>query len=207
MTSLNITGAHIINDSIAKDIIKKEATINEEGQRCRFVELRSIRDGFDFSLMTESAGIRALISELFLIFKVISDKQALVAIDEFDSGIFEFLLGQVMENITEEQSTDNKGQFIFTSHNLRVLETINKKYLAFTTNDPDDKYYRIKGIGTSNNLRNIYLKLLGDNRASSKDASKKVKEVQDKELLNINQLQSFGEIIKKYNEAIAKLGN
>lgn len=187
-------------------LIQKEATTNEHGESCHFVELRSSRDDFDFSLMAESAGIRALIGELFLIFKVIADKRALVAIDEFDAGVFELLLGQVMEYITEDSNTENKGQFIFTSHNLRVLETVNKKYLSFTTNDPDDKYYKLKGIGASNNLRNIYLRLLGDTRiVSTKDVAKKVKEVQDKELINQNAVKDFGDIVKEYYEALAKL--
>ena len=39
-------------------------------------------------------------------------------IDEFDSGIYEYLLGELLEIMNESA----KGQFVFTSHNLRPLE-------------------------------------------------------------------------------------
>ena len=51
-----------------------------------------------------------------------------------------------------------KGQLIFTSHNLRPLEVLNKEFICFTTTNPDNRYYRLKGIGASNNLRSTYIR-------------------------------------------------
>ena len=50
-----------------------------------------------------------------------------------------------------------KGQFIFTSHNLRPLEVLSKDRIVFTTTNPDNRYYRLKYIGSTNNLRDVYL--------------------------------------------------
>ena len=70
------------------------------------------------------------------------------------AGIFEYLLGEILQ-IFEESG---KGQFIFTSHNLRPLEVIDKKFLYFTTTDPNRRYTQLKRIGKTNNLRNIYFR-------------------------------------------------
>ena len=47
-------------------------------------------------------------------------------------GVFEYLLGEMLNIISEK----GKGQLIFTSHNLRPLETIDKGFIAFTTTNP-----------------------------------------------------------------------
>ena len=49
-----------------------------------------------------------------------------------------------------------KGQLIYTSHNLRALETINKDFTAFTTTDENNRYIHFKGIKSNNNLRDYY---------------------------------------------------
>lgn len=51
---------------------------------------------------------------------------------------------------------NGKGQLIFTSHNLRLLETLDKSFVAFTTTNPDDRYKRLNNIKGTNNLRDIY---------------------------------------------------
>ena len=51
-----------------------------------------------------------------------------------------------------------KGQFIFTSHNLRPLEVLDKKFICFTTANPSNRYIRMKGVGHSNNLRSLYFR-------------------------------------------------
>lgn len=48
-----------------------------------------------------------------------------VVIDELDSGIFEYLLGEMLDLLSKK----GKGQLIFTSHNLRPLETIENNLL------------------------------------------------------------------------------
>lgn len=50
------------------------------------------------------------------------------------------------------------GQLIFTSHNLRILEKLNKDSLVFTTTNKDNRYIRLKNIKTTNNLRDFYIR-------------------------------------------------
>ena len=56
-----------------------------------------------------------------------------------------------------------KGQFIFTSHNLRVLEKLDKDSIVFTTTNPDNRYIKFTSVKNTNNLRDFYLRgiLLG----------------------------------------------
>ena len=92
-----------------------------------------------------------------------------VAIDELDSGIFEYLLGEFLKIISNKA----KGQLIFTSHNLRPLETIDRSFIAFTTTDPKNRYFRQKNIRDTNNLRDFYFRniVLGNNEPKLYDAT------------------------------------
>ncbi len=129
-------------------------TLMKDGKEGRIVEMVASRDGVELPLRSESDGIRKIISILALIIAVYNDQSCTVAIDEFDAGIFEYLLGEILQTIEES----GKGQFIFTSHNLRPLEVIDKKYLYFTTTNPDNRYIHLKSIGKTNNLRNVYFR-------------------------------------------------
>ena len=75
-----------------------------------------------------------------------------VAVDELDAGIFEYLLGEILSIISEK----GKGQLIFTSHNLRPLETLDKGFIAFTTTNPYNRYFRMTNVKGNNNLRDFY---------------------------------------------------
>ena len=66
----------------------------------------------------ESDGIRKIVSVLSLIIDAYNEQSCTIAIDELDAGVFEYLLGEVLQTFQES----GKGQFIFTSHNLRPLE-------------------------------------------------------------------------------------
>jgi AAA15 family ATPase/GTPase len=77
-----------------------------------------------------------------------------LVVDELDAGIFEYLLGEILEII----SSSGKGQLIFTSHNLRPLEVLNKENLVFTTTDRENNYTKLNKIKANNNIRNIYMK-------------------------------------------------
>lgn len=69
-----------------------------------------------------------------------------------DAGIFEYLLGELLEILEQK----GKGQLIFTSHNLRPLEVLDKYNLIFTTTNIDNRYIKLKNVKTNNNLRDIY---------------------------------------------------
>ena len=123
----------------------------EPGIRAEFVVERN---GVSMPLRYESDGERRLISVLSLLINAYNDQSCTVAIDEFDAGIFEYLLGEILQILEDS----GKGQFIFTSHNLRPLEVIDNKFLYFTTTDPNHRYTQLKHIGKTNNLRNIYFR-------------------------------------------------
>ena len=52
--------------------------------------------------------------------------------------------------------TAGDGQLIFTSHNLRPLETLDKQLIVFTSTDPNNRYVRMRGVKETNNLRSLY---------------------------------------------------
>ena len=77
-----------------------------------------------------------------------------MAIDELDAGIFEYLLGEILQMVEDS----GQGQLIFTSHNLRPLEVLDKRFVRFTTTNADNRYYQMKHVGSNNNLRDVYFR-------------------------------------------------
>ena len=112
------------------------------------------RDGLELPIRNESDGIRKIISVLALYISAYNDPTVTIAIDEFDAGVFEYLLGELLQVFQEH----GKGQLIFTSHNLRPLEILKKEYVCFTTTNKENAYIRLKHIGATNNLRNVYIR-------------------------------------------------
>jgi AAA15 family ATPase/GTPase len=151
-------------------------TTLKDGRKGHFIDVVSVRDGVELPLRDESDGVRKIISEICLIVAAYNDPSVTVAIDEFDAGIFEYLLGEILQIIEES----GKGQFIFTSHNLRPLEVINKRFLYFTTTNPDNRYIHLKNIGKTNNLRNTYFReiILGEQDEEIYKATQKFKIVE-----------------------------
>ena len=97
----------------------------------------------------ESDGVKRIVS-----IEVFNNGSVVVSIDDLDCGMHEYLFGELVKMMCEQA----KGQLIFTAHNLRPLEIINKKFLAFTTTDPENRYVRYKNIGSHNNLRDVYIR-------------------------------------------------
>ena len=64
----------------------------------------------------------------------------------------EYLLGELIEIIYESA----KEQFIFMSHNLRVLEKLPYKSIILTTINPKNRYIRFNGVKPNNNIRDFY---------------------------------------------------
>lgn len=126
--------------------------LDEKGNTLVTIEMVSCRDDVEIPLKYESDGIKKIISVLELLIAVYNRSSITVAIDELDAGIFEYLLGEMLRIISE----NGKGQLIFTSHNLRPLETLNKNFILFTTANPDNRYIRLTNIKTTNNLRDYY---------------------------------------------------
>lgn len=49
---------------------------------------------------------------------------------------------------------------IFTSHNLRALEKLNKESIIFTTTNPKNRYIKLANVKSNNNLRDFYLRVI-----------------------------------------------
>lgn len=126
--------------------------VSKEGKIGRLIQLMSLKNKKAIPLQYESEGIKKIVSILQLLIVVYNNSSITVAIDELDAGIFEYLLGELLNIISEK----GKGQLIFTSHNLRPLETIDKGFIAFTTTNPDNRYIRMTNVKGNNNLRDFY---------------------------------------------------
>lgn len=133
-------------------IANKGNKIGENGETYNIIELISVRDGKEISVRYESDGIKKLIYIMYSLIEMYNDPSVTVAIDELDSGVFEYLLGELL-SVLEESA---KGQLIFTSHNLRALEVLNKKNVMFSTTNVNNRYIRFKNIKGTNNLRDVY---------------------------------------------------
>ncbi|SFU82346.1 AAA domain-containing protein, putative AbiEii toxin, Type IV TA system [Clostridium sp. DSM 8431] len=133
-------------------IIKEE--LMEDGEVGHILELLSVRESGKIPLKYESDGIKKIISILSALIAMYNNEKICVVIDELDSGIFEFLLGELLGVLKEKA----KGQLIFTSHNLRALEVLDKYDIIFTTANPQNRYIRLKYVKDSNNLRDFYLR-------------------------------------------------
>ena len=124
----------------------------DNGEVAKVIKIMSCKDGKEIPFKCESEGIKKIVSVLQLLVSVYNDSSIVVAIDELDSGIFEYLLGELLEILSDK----GKGQLIFTSHNLRPLEVLDKNFIAFTTTNPKNRYIRFSNLGQNNNLRSVY---------------------------------------------------
>lgn len=136
------------------------------------IYLSSQKNDKDIPLKYESEGIKKIISILQLLIVLYNNSTITVAIDKLDSGVFEYLLGEILKIISEK----GKGQLIFTSHNLRPLETIDKGFIAFTTTNPNKRYIRFSNVKINNNLRDFYYRdiFLGEQNESVYEKNKQL---------------------------------
>lgn len=135
-----------------KNYGKQSLDDGEEGWK---LELMSKKEGMkEIPIRMESEGIIKIISILNALIQAFGNPSVCLVIDELDSGIFEYMLGELLD-IFEKSA---KGQLIFTSHNLRALEMIDKESIMFSTTNPDNRYIHMKNVRESNNLRNMYIR-------------------------------------------------
>ncbi len=144
--------------SLIPGLTIKIKEINEElmenGNVGKVFELLSVRENVKIPLKYESDGIKKIISILSALIAMYNNENICIVIDEMDSGIFEFLLGEILVVLKEKA----KGQLIFTSHNLRALEVLDKNDIIFTTTNPNNRYIKMKNVKKTNNLRDFYLR-------------------------------------------------
>ena len=135
-----------------KNYGKQSLNNGEEGWK---LELMSKREGMkEIPIRMESEGIIKIISILNALIQAFGNPSICLVIDELDSGIFEYMLGELLDIFKKSA----KGQLIFTSHNLRALEMIDKESIMFSTTNPDNRYIHMKNVRESNNLRNMYIR-------------------------------------------------
>ena len=135
-----------------KNYGKQSLDNGEEGWK---LELMSKRESMkEIPIRMESEGIIKIISILNALIQAFGNPSICLVIDELDSGIFEYMLGELLDIFKKSA----KGQLIFTSHNLRALEMIDKESIMFSTTNPDNRYIHMKNVRESNNLRNMYIR-------------------------------------------------
>lgn len=143
-----IPGMHI-------DVHNHGIQLTDSGENGYRIELVSIREHMPpIPIRMESEGIIKIISILNVLIQAFGNSSICLAIDELDAGIFEYMLGELLDIFNKSA----KGQLIFTSHNLRALEMLDKDSIMFSTVNPDRRYIRMKNIKASNNLRDTYLR-------------------------------------------------
>ena len=118
--------------------------------------LLSERSGVSIPFSQESYGIRKIFSVIQHLINAYNLDSYMLVVDEFDEGIFEFLLGQILGIIKK----GGHGQLLFTSHNLRPLEVLGKENIFFTTANPSNRYLRMIKIKPHNNLRDTYFRAI-----------------------------------------------
>jgi AAA15 family ATPase/GTPase len=117
-------------------------------------QMVSIRNGIKIPLECESGGIRKIVACLGALISAYNNESVLAVIDEFDSGVFEYLLGEIVSVFSDS----GNGQFLFTSHNLRPLEVLGNHGIYLTTTDPSDRYAEYPYTKDTVNFRSKYLR-------------------------------------------------
>lgn len=114
------------------------------------------KDGKEIPLEMESTGIVKLVSILSVMVYFVQDSEAIVAIDELDIHIFEYLLAVLLEKL----SLYAKGQLIFTAHNLLPMEKLSKNSIIVSTKDENESviYTYMENTSATTNLRQKYIK-------------------------------------------------
>lgn len=135
-----------------RDYGKQAMDSGEDGWK---IELMSIRGSKrPIPIRMESEGIIKIISILNALIQAFGNPSICLVIDELDAGIFEYMLGELLDIFGKSA----KGQLIFTSHNLRALEMLDKESIMFSTVNPDHRYIHMKNVKGSNNLRSMYIR-------------------------------------------------
>lgn len=155
-----IPGLSLKVENLGKAISEKGV----EGVNAELVTTRK-EDNYKIPIKYESDGIKKIISILSSLVSMYNNANVLVAIDELDSAIYEYLLGEILEILSETA----KGQLVFTSHNLRPLEILDSKNIYFTSTNKNNRYVQFINVRESNNLRNLYYRQIKLNTNEQKE--------------------------------------
>src|SRR5574344_1367548 len=98
-------------------ILDVGAEIFSNGENGKRIEFMSVVNGADIPLIAESNGVKKIVNLCSAIIYMYNNPSTILVIDEFDSGVFEYLFGQILDILSKFA----KGQLLFTSHNLRQI--------------------------------------------------------------------------------------
>ena len=130
--------------------------LNDKNEEMVVFTVLSTTNGKTIPLAYESSGIKKILAIISFLIGVYNDESVTLVVDEFDSGVFEFLLGQLLKVFDRFA----KGQLIFTAHNSRGLEMLDANQVVFTTTNKDNRYIRVKNLKRSNNFRDFYYRAI-----------------------------------------------
>ena len=155
IAAINIALKSIISN-LSIELVKTNEETNKEGINIVQVEVYSNRDGKRFLTKYESEGIKRIVSLLNYLISLYNNPSVCLVVDELDAGIFEYLLGELIGVLAEEA----KGQLIFTSHNLRIMEKLDKKNIICSTINAENRYISLQGIEKTHNRRDFYIRTI-----------------------------------------------
>ena len=135
---------------------KIEADLEKEDENINQFRLYTIKNGFKLPFRYEASGIKKLIQLCPYLVAYSNSKKYCLVIDGLDSGLFEYLLGNICAAIKDA----GFGQLIFTAHDLRCLEVLDNEEICYTTINPKNNYVQIKNFNALQNRRRQYLRLL-----------------------------------------------
>jgi AAA15 family ATPase/GTPase len=169
--SLKIVVSNQINPvlkNIIPDLTLRVKDLNgdkfdEKMNTIKKIEIIAVKNNVEIPLKYESDGTKKIIGLLCAVIAAANMPDVFLAVDEFDAGVFEFLLGEFLSILQEQM----KGRLIFTSHNLIILERLDANSIRFSTVDENKKFVPFVGVKSTHNLRNVYLrnlKLGNDNK-------------------------------------------
>ena len=142
--------------NLSVDIRETSETKTAFGEKEYTFKMVAVRDGMEFPYAWESDGIKKIISFISCLIHMYNHESSFVVVDEFDSEVFEFLIGEILQVLKE----GGKGQMFFTSHNLRPLEILDPKDIWFATTNPQKRYIQFKNVKSNHNLRDLYFRTI-----------------------------------------------
>lgn len=116
-------------------------------------------NGAYVNIKQESTGVVKLLAILSALVELMRNESYLLAIDELDSHVYEYLLAIIIN----ELNADIKGTLIFTSHNLTLFESLEASNISIIQRNPETlkvDFAFLKKANQKTNLRNLYIRSL-----------------------------------------------
>ena len=145
-------------------IVDNQSFTDENGNKMQTISIYRKEKMGDLPLSQESSGIKKIFNISVALIYAYGNPNCWLVVDELDSGVFEDLLGKILQAINES----GKGQLLFTAHNLVPLERLSYKSIIFTTSNPDNRYVRFHRTSNTSNLRSLYYRALALNGQKEK---------------------------------------